>query len=311
VYIRVDYQRLPPFFQLDGRIDKRFVFDRFVMSAYLELVNSTLSREAYDIKRNCDDTLDEKGFRIVLLRRCSRRVVSPEASDRRRESRIIDQFTRRFFRPFCGLACKNFSELGLDLTSKLRLYARQPAMASLFRPKHNTLAKLSLLIVVGGAVGGLGGLLLLRAQPARARDAGSDRAAHPVRSPATTPVTKGIDCRFCHSTVDRSPHASIPSSQLCLNCHSQIWNQSPLLDPLRRSFHRGHAHRLEEGQRRPDFVYFNHSIHVNKGVGCVSCHGRIDQMAAVEKADRLTMRWCLDCHRAPEKNLRPVERSPT
>jgi len=179
-------------------------------------------------------------------------------------------------------------------------------MASLFRPKHNTLAKLSLLIVAGGAAGGIGGLFFYVRSP----------IARGMQDPIEQPIQfdhrhhtrdEGIDCRFCHSTVDRSPHAGIPSTQLCLNCHSQIWNQSPLLDPVRRSFIEGTPIVWKKVNDVPDFVYFNHSIHVNKGVGCVSCHGRIDKMAAVEKAEPLNMRWCLDCHRAPEKNLRPVE----
>jgi hypothetical protein len=118
---------------------------------------------------------------------------------------------------------------------------------------------------------------------------------------------EGIDCRYCHNTVDRSPHASIPPTQLCLNCHSQVWNKSPLLEPVRQSFFENKPLTWRRVYRVPDFVYFNHSIHVNKGVGCVSCHGRVDQMAAVEKATPLTMGWCLDCHRNPEKNLRPLE----
>ncbi|HXU80520.1 MAG TPA: cytochrome c3 family protein [Polyangia bacterium] len=179
-------------------------------------------------------------------------------------------------------------------------------MASLFRPKHNTLAKLSLLIGVGGAVGGIGGLFFYVRSP----------LARGMQDPIEQPIQfdhrhhtrdEGIDCRFCHSTVDRSPHAGIPSSQLCLNCHSQIWNQSPLLDPLRRSFIEGTPIIWKKVNDVPDFVYFNHSIHVNKGVGCVTYHGRIDQMAAVEKAYPFTMSWCLECHRAPEKNIRPVE----
>jgi hypothetical protein len=118
---------------------------------------------------------------------------------------------------------------------------------------------------------------------------------------------EGIDCRYCHNTVDRSPHASIPPTQLCLNCHAQVWNKSPLLEPIRKSFFENKPMEWRRVYRVPDFVYFNHSIHVNKGVGCVSCHGRVDQMAAVEKATPLTMGWCLDCHRNPEKNLRPTE----
>jgi Cytochrome c7 and related cytochrome c len=182
----------------------------------------------------------------------------------------------------------------------------QPAMASLFRPAHNTLARLSLLVVVAAAGGGLGGLLLYVRSP----------IARGMQDPVEQPIQfdhrhhtrdEGIDCRFCHSTVDRSPHASLPSSQLCLNCHSQIWNHSPLLDPLRRSFIEGRPIVWEKVNDVPDFVYFDHSIHVNKGVGCVTCHGRVDEMPAVEKAYSLTMSFCLECHRSPERHLRPVE----
>ncbi len=117
---------------------------------------------------------------------------------------------------------------------------------------------------------------------------------------------EGIDCRYCHNTVDKSPSASLPPTQLCLNCHSQVWNKSPLLEPVRKSFFENRPLKWNRVYRVPDFVFFNHSIHVNKGVGCVSCHGRVDQQAAVEKSTTLTMGFCLDCHRKPEKNLRPL-----
>lgn len=179
-------------------------------------------------------------------------------------------------------------------------------MASLFRPKHNTLARLSLIVLVGGAVATLGGLMFyVRAPLARGMQ---DPIEQPIQFDHRHHTRdEGIDCRFCHQTVDRSPHASVPSSQLCLNCHSQIWNHSPLLDPLRRSYIENKPIVWKKVNDVPDFVYFNHAIHVNKGVGCVTCHGRVDQMAAVEKAYPLTMSWCLECHRSPEQHLRPVE----
>ena len=118
---------------------------------------------------------------------------------------------------------------------------------------------------------------------------------------------EGIDCRYCHNTVDRSPSAGIPQTQLCLNCHSQIWNKSPFLEPVRQSFIENKPIEWRRVYKVPEYVYFNHSIHVNKGVGCVSCHGRVDEMPAVEKATPLTMGWCLECHRRPERNIRPVE----
>ena len=178
-------------------------------------------------------------------------------------------------------------------------------MSSLFRPRHTTLARLSLIVLGGGALGGVGGLLLYVRMP----------LARGMQDPIEQPIQfdhrhhtrdEGIDCRFCHQTVDRSPHASIPSTQLCLNCHSQIWNQSPLLEPVRRSFIEGKPIVWKKVNDVPDYVYFNHAIHVNKGVGCVSCHGRVDEMAAVEKAYPLTMSFCLNCHRNPEPYLRPV-----
>jgi hypothetical protein len=179
-------------------------------------------------------------------------------------------------------------------------------MSLLFRPRHNTLAQITLFVLAAGAVGTLGGLMIYVRTP----------YARGMQDPIEQPLQfdhrhhtrdEGIDCRYCHNTVDRSPHASIPPTQLCLNCHAQVWNKSPLLEPIRKSFFENKPMEWRRVYRVPDFVYFNHSIHVNKGVGCVSCHGRVDEMAAVEKATPLTMGWCLDCHRNPEKNLRPTE----
>jgi len=179
-------------------------------------------------------------------------------------------------------------------------------MSLLFRPRHNTLAQISLFVLAAGAVGSLGGLMIyVRTPYARGME---DPIEQPLQFDHRHHTRdEGIDCRYCHTTVDRSPHASIPPTQLCLNCHSQVWNKSPLLEPVRQSFFENKPLTWRRVYRVPDFVYFNHSIHVNKGVGCVSCHGRVDQMAAVEKATPLTMAWCLDCHRNPEKNLRPLE----
>ncbi len=115
----------------------------------------------------------------------------------------------------------------------------------------------------------------------------------------------GIDCRYCHSTVDKSPSAGYPSTEVCTNCHGQVWNQSPMLEPVRQSYFTDRALVWRRVHDLPDHVYFNHSIHVNKGVGCVTCHGRVDQMAEIMREVPLTMGWCLDCHRNPEPNLRP------
>lgn len=115
----------------------------------------------------------------------------------------------------------------------------------------------------------------------------------------------GIDCRYCHSTVEKAAFAAIPASQVCMNCHTTIRNDSPRLEPVRESFKTGKPVEWVKIHDLPDYVFFNHSAHVNHGVGCVSCHGRIDQMDVVQQVAPLSMGWCLDCHREPERNLRP------
>lgn len=116
----------------------------------------------------------------------------------------------------------------------------------------------------------------------------------------------GIDCRFCHSEVERAPMAGLPSTATCMACHGQIWQQSPMLEPVRRSYFSGMPIPWKRVTDTPDYVYFNHAIHVNKGIGCEECHGRVDQMARVYKAQAMDMAWCLSCHRAPERHLRPL-----
>jgi hypothetical protein len=117
----------------------------------------------------------------------------------------------------------------------------------------------------------------------------------------------GIDCRYCHATVETAASAGYPATEVCMSCHGQIWNQSPLLAPVRQSYFTGQALPWKRVHELPDYVYFNHSIHVNKGVGCVTCHGRVDQMGEVMQDAPLTMEWCLDCHRDPTSRLRPRE----
>jgi hypothetical protein len=115
----------------------------------------------------------------------------------------------------------------------------------------------------------------------------------------------GIDCLYCHEDAERSPYAGVPASERCMGCHNQIWNDSSLIAPLRDSVETGQPVAWQRVHSLPDFVYFDHSIHVNRGVGCVTCHGRVDEMAAVYQVHRLTMSWCLDCHRDPAPHLRP------
>lgn len=117
----------------------------------------------------------------------------------------------------------------------------------------------------------------------------------------------GIDCRYCHTAVEVSPSAGIPPTKTCINCHSQIWSTSPYLEPVRASFRDEQPLRWIRIHDLPDFVYFNHSAHVNKGVGCETCHGRVDRMPLMIQKASLQMEWCLDCHRDPSRYLRPRE----
>lgn len=114
----------------------------------------------------------------------------------------------------------------------------------------------------------------------------------------------GIDCRYCHASVEESSFADIPPTYTCMSCHSQIWADSTMLEPVRRSFGTGRSLRWLKVHDLPDFVYFNHSIHVNKGIGCATCHGRVDQMPLTWLANPLKMEWCLGCHRQPELYVR-------
>jgi menaquinone reductase, multiheme cytochrome c subunit len=117
----------------------------------------------------------------------------------------------------------------------------------------------------------------------------------------------GIDCKYCHTTVDKASFAAIPPTETCMNCHQRIHVQSPKLAPIRASFASGEPVAWTKVHDLPDYAYFNHSAHIAKGVGCVSCHGRVDTMEVVTQRETLSMGWCLDCHREPELALRPAE----
>jgi len=116
----------------------------------------------------------------------------------------------------------------------------------------------------------------------------------------------GLQCQYCHTTVETSSYAGIPPTKTCINCHAQIWTNAALLQPVRDSWATGESVQWTKVHDLPDFVYFNHSIHVNKGIGCASCHGRVDEMPLMYMENSLQMEWCLDCHRNPGKNLRPT-----
>ena len=116
----------------------------------------------------------------------------------------------------------------------------------------------------------------------------------------------GVQCQYCHVTAETSSYAGIPPTKTCMNCHAQIWTNAQLLEPVRQSWATGQSLPWIKVHDLPDYVYFSHEIHVHKGVGCASCHGRVDQMPLMYAQNTLQMEWCLDCHRDPAKNLRPT-----
>ena len=116
----------------------------------------------------------------------------------------------------------------------------------------------------------------------------------------------GLQCQYCHTTVENSSYAGIPPTKTCMNCHAQIWTNAQLLEPVRQSWITGQSLAWTKVHDLPDYVYFSHEIHVHKGIGCASCHGRVDQMPLMYAENTLQMEWCLDCHRNPAKNLRPT-----
>ena len=117
----------------------------------------------------------------------------------------------------------------------------------------------------------------------------------------------GIDCRYCHTGVETSGFAGLPPTETCMTCHSQIWRDAPMLEPVRASLRENKPLAWNRVHDLPDFVFFNHSIHVQKGIGCSTCHGPVDQMPLTWKQESLYMKWCIDCHRDPQKNIRPAE----
>ncbi len=177
-------------------------------------------------------------------------------------------------------------------------------MAQLFHPSMNTISKVSIF----GAVFFLGGGLWVWAMLIRSPYATQAMVVRdqPVPFSHKHHVSGlGIDCRYCHTSVEKSPFAGIPPTKTCMTCHSQIWTNAQILEPIRESFRTDKPVAWTRVHDLPDFAYFNHSIHVNKGVGCSTCHGRVDQMPLMWREASLDMEWCLDCHRNPEKYVRP------
>jgi hypothetical protein len=177
-------------------------------------------------------------------------------------------------------------------------------MPQIFNRSANTLAKLSLalgLLAAGGAIS----LLIIFGKSSYVTRA-NEFVEQPLQfSHAHHVGDDGIDCRYCHTSVETSSFAGIPPTQTCMNCHSQLWSSSPILEPVRASLREDRSLHWTRVHDLPDFVYFNHSIHVKKGVGCETCHGRVDQMPLMYQENSLQMEWCIECHRAPEQFVRP------
>ncbi len=179
-------------------------------------------------------------------------------------------------------------------------------MSQLFRPGANTFAKASVIAGLGVALG-LGGILNNIERTSYVTDVNVPRD-QPVMFTHKHHVSGvGMDCRYCHSSVEVSSSAGIPSTEVCMGCHSQIWSEAPILEPVRESWRSGRSIQWNRVHDLPGYVYFNHSIHVTKGMGCQTCHGQVDKMPMVWKENTLLMEWCLDCHRAPEKYIRPKD----
>lgn len=177
-------------------------------------------------------------------------------------------------------------------------------MAQIFNKSANNIARISILAAV--VLAALGGLLFEVIARSTYITGHHVEKQQPVQFSHKHHVgDDGIDCRYCHQTVETTASAGMPSTQTCMNCHSQLWADSPYLEPVRASFRDNKPLEWERVHDLPEFTYFNHSIHVAKGVGCSTCHGPIDNMPAVYQENTLQMEWCIACHRAPEKFIRP------
>jgi Cytochrome c7 and related cytochrome c len=178
-------------------------------------------------------------------------------------------------------------------------------MAQVFDRNSNALARMSL-VLTGLIVISLGvALNSLQRSPWVTRQ--GQRPDQPIPFSHKHHVEGlGLQCQYCHTSVEKSSYAGIPPTKTCINCHSQIWTNAEMLEPVRTSWATGASINWIRVHDLPDYVYFNHEIHVNKGIGCASCHGRVDEMPLMYEENSLQMEWCLNCHRNPAQNLRPT-----
>jgi len=179
-------------------------------------------------------------------------------------------------------------------------------MPALFPPRANRIARWGLVALPVLAVAILVGLMVWVRTPAVTGEGRSARQPIPFDHRIHVTALR-IDCRYCHDDADRGASAGMPPTATCQPCHNQVWLSGPLFEPVRHSMATGRPIPWQRINRLPDFVYFNHAIHATGGIGCESCHGRVDRMAQVSQAKPLTMAWCFDCHRNPESRRRPPE----
>ena len=177
-------------------------------------------------------------------------------------------------------------------------------MSQIFHHSTNTISKVSIFGALFAVAGALWLMKEVSASP-YVTQAGVARDQPVPFSHQHHVGGVGLDCRYCHTSVESSAVAGIPPTKTCMNCHSQIWGDSPTLEPVRESFRSDRSIVWTRVHDLPDFAYFNHSAHVNKGVGCSTCHGRVDRMPLVHQEHSLQMEWCLECHRNPERYVRP------
>ena len=177
-------------------------------------------------------------------------------------------------------------------------------MAQIFHRAANNVAKISIIVAI--VLAGVAGYVYTQVARSSYLTNRYLERQQPVQFSHKHHVgDDGIDCRYCHTSVETSYSAGIPPTQTCMNCHSQIWSDSPYLEPVRASYRENKPIEWQRVHDLPEFAYFNHSIHIAKGVGCSTCHGQIDNMPAVYQENTLQMEWCLACHREPEKFIRP------
>jgi len=179
-------------------------------------------------------------------------------------------------------------------------------MAQIFGKSSNSIARVSLFGSVLGVFGFFGLVYLVYCSP-YTTDQYVPREQQVPFSHQHHVAGLGLDCRYCHTSVEKSSFAGMPPTETCMTCHSKVWTDAPMLAPERQSLATSQPVHWKRVNDLPDFVFFNHSIHVQKGIGCSTCHGQVNQMPLTWKAHSLFMRWCLDCHEAPEKQLRPKD----